>query len=96
MKFLGKTKNFHVPLPEPVYFELREAAENMQKPATQMVRDMIESWLIKRRKAKLNQELKTYVEAHAGTQFDIDPELEAAGCEHLLGQKKKTRRGFSS
>ena len=42
---MAATRNFHVPLPESTYRELREIAEQLHRPATQLGREAIESWL---------------------------------------------------
>jgi hypothetical protein len=86
---VSKQKNFHVPLSNDTYLALRAAAHVTGRPATQIARNLIESWLKERKKELLNQELAAYVQENAGSRFDIDPELEAAGIEHLI--KKKGR-----
>ena len=35
-------------------------------------------------RAALDQAVREYAEQHAGTDADLDPDLEAAGIEHLL------------
>ena len=35
-------------------------------------------------RAALDQAIREYAEKHAGTDADLDPDLEAAGIEHLL------------
>ncbi len=89
MKATIRNKNFHVPLPDDTYLALREAAERLKKPATQIVRDVVESWIKEWKKEILRQELVAYVETNAGSRYDLDPELEAAGVDHLL----KTEEG---
>ncbi|MBI3535907.1 MAG: hypothetical protein HY072_10535 [Deltaproteobacteria bacterium] len=83
-----KSKNFHIPLHENIYLELRQVAEVLKKPATQIVRDVIGSWLKERKKAAIRQKLIEYVNANAGSRHDFDPELEAAGIEHIIKQEK--------
>ena len=37
-----------------------------------------------RRKQQIHDQIAAYAEENAGTEFDLDPELEAAGIECLL------------
>ena len=71
-------KNFHLPLPEGTYTELRAEAERARLPATTVAREAISSWLRARRKAARRQAVAEYATRTAGTRFDLDPVLEAA------------------
>jgi len=77
-------KNFHLPLPEASYDELRAEAERAQLPATTLAREAISSWLRARKKAARRQAVMEYAAHMAGTRFDLDPILEAAGIEELM------------
>ena len=48
-------RNFHLPLPEPTYRRLRDAARQAKQPATAIARYVIESWLRQERKAMLHE-----------------------------------------
>src|SRR2546425_9535553 len=48
-------RNFHLPLPEPTYRRLRDAAQRANQPATVVARYAIESWLRQQRKAALHE-----------------------------------------
>lgn len=76
--------NFHVPLQEELYEELRAQAKRLMRPATELVRQALEQWLEQQRKAALREAIAAYAAEHAGTAMDLDPELEAAGIESLL------------
>lgn len=89
MSGLATQKNFQVALPEKVYRELRAEAERANQPAPALVRLAIEAWLEKRREEALDAEITAYAERHAGTEVDLDKELEAAGIEFLLSQDKQ-------
>ncbi len=82
-------RNFHVPLPDEIYFELNAEAERMKQPATLLVQMAIEAWLEQQRAAVLHKEIAAYAARHAGTSFDLDEDLEAAGLELLGGKPKK-------
>lgn len=77
------SRNFHIPLPEEVYQSLREVSKQLGQPATKSGRDAIEDWLLKQRKRQLHGAIRAYAETYAGTETDLDPELEAAGIESL-------------
>jgi len=75
------TRNFHVPLPDEIYSELRAEAERAQQPATLLARMAIEAWLEQRRAATLHAEIAAYAARYGGTPLDLDPDFEAAGLE---------------
>jgi hypothetical protein len=83
-------KNFHLPLPLDVYEALRDEASRLQKPATALAREAIETWLHHRRRAAVREAIATYAAEHAGSRVDLDPALERASVE-LLRQKKPGR-----
>jgi hypothetical protein len=82
-------KNFHLPLPERTYTQLRVAAERAQEPATVLAREAIESWLREQSRKARHEAIAAYATEMAGTKSDLDPDLESAGIEHLL----KTGKG---
>jgi predicted DNA-binding protein len=75
--------NFHVPLPAGVYSRLRSEAERQHKPATQLVKQVVEYWLEEQEKLVLHEEIARYAAEAAGTSDDLDELLEAATLEHL-------------
>ncbi len=84
--------NLHVPLDMALYEALRAEARRVGHPATQLARQAIEQLLEQRGKDALERDLSVYVQSMAGTTADLDPELEAAGVEHLLGRPPRKRR----
>jgi len=76
--------NFHVPLPDELYHLLRAEADRMRQPATVVARNAIAWWLRQRQKAALHDSIRAYAEHHAGTDVDLDQDLEQAAVEHLL------------
>lgn len=77
-------KNFHLPLPDEVYDDLKIEAERSRIPATSMARQAIQAWLAARKKAARNRAIRAYAVKMAGTDFDLDPALERATLEVLL------------
>ncbi len=75
------TKNFHLPMPVALYTCLREAAARAGTPATDVAREAIQAWLNEDRRRQQRTELADFVEANAGSAWDLDPQWEAAGLE---------------
>jgi len=87
-------RNFHLPLPEPLYQRLRDAADLTNQPATTVARYAIETWLRQHRKAVVREAIAAYAASVAGTRDDLDEALESAALEALKETRKpaKTRR----
>jgi len=81
------THNFHVPLDETLYNQLRLQAEKQKLPATTLAREAIELWLKQRAKSERSQKLAEYAALVAGTPDDLDPELEQASVKCLLSDQ---------
>ena len=77
-------RNFHLPLPEETYSQLRAEAERVQVPATALAREAIDVWLRQQQRKARYDAIAAYAKEMAGTSSDLDPQLEAAGIEHLL------------
>jgi hypothetical protein len=77
-------ENFHLPLPEQTYVELRAEAERCHLPATSMARQAIQEWLRAKKKAATRRAIAVYASKMAGTEADLDSRLEAASVEYLL------------
>ena len=84
-------KNFHLPLPDQTYLELRAEAERTQVPATSLAREAIDLWLREKARKARHDAIAAYAEEMGGTTLDLDPELEAAGIDHLLKTVRKPK-----
>lgn len=82
-------KSVHVPLPESLYRQLYSEAERIQRPATELVREAIDRWLAERRQQTIFDEIQNYACSVAGTQDDLDIELESAAIECLLSEDEQ-------
>jgi predicted DNA-binding protein len=80
--------NFHVPLPAGIYSRLRSEAERQHKPATQLVKQVLEQWLEEQEQLALHEEIARYATEAAGTGDDLDEQLEDASLEHLYNSEK--------
>jgi hypothetical protein len=78
------TKNFHLPLPEALYDELRRAAREVDQPATRFAQELMRAGLDEWRRARRRQEIAAYARQVAGSSEDLDPELEHAGVQSLV------------
>jgi hypothetical protein len=81
-------KNLHVPLPLPLDAALRAEAARRNQPATTLVRQAIEEWLRRQEKVALHQAIASYASEWAGSDADLDEDLEKAGLEHLAEEEK--------
>jgi len=77
-------RNFHLPLPDETYDRLRTVAERSKVPATSLAREAIDLWLRQEYRKARHEAIAAFAAKAAGTELDLDPELESAGIEHLL------------
>lgn len=85
-------KNLHVPLPQPLYRRLRAEAKRANRPATALAREAIDLWLAEQYRASVYDAIASYARKVAGTSEDLDPDLEAAGVEHLADAWENSER----
>ena len=81
-------RNFHLPLPEEVYVDLRQEAARTNRPATSIAREAIAAWLRDCRKAARHQAIAEFAREFGGTSLDLDAELEVASVEQLLEERR--------
>lgn len=79
-------RTFHLPLPDDLHEALRREAKADHRPATELVRDALAGWLEARRRERVAREIHRFALDHAGSELDVDPELEQAGVDHLLAE----------
>ena len=80
-------KNFHVPLPEALYDELRSAAREADQPATRFAQELMRAGLDQWRRTRHRQQIAAYARQGAGTAEDLDLELEQASIESLTDER---------
>jgi hypothetical protein len=86
-----RVKNFHVPLPEQTYANLRAEAKRMQVPATALAREAVDWWLRQQFRKARQDAIAAYAVEVAGTYLDLDSDLESASIEHLVKAGKAAR-----
>ncbi|MFN2323835.1 MAG: hypothetical protein ABR510_12860 [Trueperaceae bacterium] len=74
-------KNLHVPLTEDVHAELKSQAQRVGEPATVLARQAIEDRVRALKREQIADEITAYADAMAGTEFDFDPAVLAAGMD---------------
>ena len=86
-------KNFHLPLPEQTYRHLKAEAARAQVPATILAREAIDSWLRQQWREARHAAIASYAAEMAGTNSDLDSDLESAGIKHVvkMGRKGKLK-----
>jgi hypothetical protein len=84
-------KNFHLPLPAQTYTRLRTEAERAGVPATALARQAVDLWLRRQMRRARHNAIAAYAAEMAGTDLDLDTELELAGIEHLVKSGKAVK-----
>ncbi len=79
-------RNFHLPLPEVLYEELKAEATRQRKPATVVARTALEEWFRQRKKEQLHRQIAEYAAKNAAKSVDLDEDLEAASVESLTDE----------
>jgi hypothetical protein len=75
--------NFHLPLPPDLHDELREEAERSGQPATVLAREALRTVLTHRRRQRLHAQIAAFASEYAGSDLDLDQDLERASLEAL-------------
>jgi hypothetical protein len=83
------TVNFHLPLPPELHDQLREEAELSGKPATTLAREALRTVLTYRRRQRLHEEIAAFASEYAGSDLDLDEDLERAGLEMLKASERQ-------
>jgi hypothetical protein len=73
--------SFHLPLPPELHEMLRKEAERSGQSAATIAQEALEYWLIQRRSQRRHEEIAAWAAEHAGTDLDLDQDLEKAGLE---------------
>ncbi len=77
-------KKLNLPLSPELHAALFTEPHNLGIPTTRLVRSVLEEWIEKRHRARLDEESYRFAMTWGGTEIDLDPELEQAATEELL------------
>ena len=86
------TRKMNLPLPATIHAAVFREARRRGTPATRLVRQILGQWLAEQEKARQSEEIRRFAESHAGSEVDLDPELESAGVELLDGRSDDAQR----
>jgi len=84
-------KNFHLPLPDDTCSRLKAEAERARAPATILAREAIDSWLRQQVRKARHDAIANYASEIAGTNFDLDSDLESAGIRRLVKNARRRK-----
>ena len=76
-------KKLNLPLPLEMHEALFAESRELGVPATRLVRSLLENWLRERRRVRRREQVRRFATDCAGTELDLDPELEAVAVEEL-------------
>ncbi len=76
-------KKLNLPLPSEMHEAILVEAKALGIPATRLIRSVLDAWLEDRRRTLRRAEIRRFATACAGTEFDLDQELEAAAIQDL-------------
>lgn len=79
-----KMKKMHLPLPPDLHARLKEESEASGTPSTVLAREAVEEWLERRRRERVAEDIRAYAREMAGTDADLDEDLEEAGIDAWL------------
>lgn len=79
-------KNMHIPIPDHVHAALMAHAKATGESATALARAAIEGRVRELEREQRRARIAEFAAEYAGTEWDLDPALEAAGIEVILGQ----------
>ena len=77
------TKKLNLPLPREMHEALFAESHELGVPATRLVRSVLEDWLRERQRARRRAEVRRFAMEYAGSDLDLDTELERAATEEL-------------
>lgn len=76
-------KKLNLPLPEEMHKALFAESRLAGVPATRLARSVLEEWLEQRKRERRREEVRQFAVKHAGSDLDLDSDLEAAATEEL-------------
>lgn len=87
-------KKLNLPLPHDMHDAIFAESRRQGVSAARLVRGVLEDWLRERQRELRREEVRRFALEHAGTDLDLDPDLEAAATQelrHFYGALDETR-----
>jgi hypothetical protein len=79
----------NLPLPPALHAAIFKEARRSGVPATKLVRQILGDWLQAHQRAREEEEIREFARRHAGSEIDLDEDLEGAATETLMGAEKR-------
>ena len=76
-------KKLNIPLPEEMHRALFAESRHSGIPATRLVRSILEDWIEQQKRKRRRDDVRKFATTYAGSELDLDPELEDAAAEEL-------------
>ena len=73
-----------LPLDADVWGLLQDEATKSGQPAVSLVSHVVGEWVRERHRQRVAQEIAEFAAAHAGSNLDLDQELESAALQNIL------------
>lgn len=86
---MTSASSLHLPLSPEIDEMLREEVEHSGKPAATVALEALRNWLSPRHERRLHDQISAWAAQHAGTDLDLDVELERAGLEVLTDEPSR-------
>ncbi len=67
-----------------VWGMLHDEAIRTGRPTVSLASDVVTKWVRERQRQRVAQEIAEFAAAHAGSELDLDPKLEAAALDVLV------------
>jgi len=84
-------RSFQLLLPDKTYALVKAEARRLQIPTTALAQEAIQAWLRDQARKTRHDAIRAYAAETAGSNVDLEPELESATVEHLAMTRKIRR-----
>ena len=76
-------KKMELPIDSDVWGLLQDEAARSGQPAVSLVSNVVANWVHERHRQRVAQEIAAFAAAHAGSELDLDQDLESAALQTL-------------
>ncbi len=79
----GTITSLELPLDSDVWGLLQDEAVRSGRPTVSLVSDVVANWVHERQRQRIAQEIAEFAATHAGSELDLDSDLESAALQTL-------------
>ena len=79
----GTVTKLELPLESDVWGMLQDEAVRSGRPTVSLVSDVVAKWVHERQRQRIAQEIAEFAATHAGSELDLDSDLESAALQTL-------------